>query len=127
MTTDEKARAEFQLLARLAEDPLFQESLRRYAHANGSSMGVAMALLTAGRYWTLRTALGASVHALRSYQFGNASPDLARDVADLAEAALLLPAPVEPPPADLVKTLSELTEIARRLVPPPSLVPGAAP
>lgn len=126
MTPDEKARAEFQLLARLAEDPLFQGALGRYAHANGSSLAIAVALLTAGRYWTLRTALDAAVHALRSYEFGNASPDLARSIAELCEAALVLPAPVAPAPADLLKTLSELTEVARRLVPGASATGAAA-
>lgn len=32
--------------------------------------------------------LTAAWHALRSYQYGNASPDLAADVADRAEAAI---------------------------------------
>lgn len=126
MTPDEKARAEFQLLHRLAEDALYQAALGRYAHANGSSTGVAMALLTAGRYWTIRSALDAAEHALRSYQLGNASPDLARGIADLCEAALILPAPVEPAPADLLKTLSELTDIARRLVPGTAAPAGAS-
>lgn len=118
MTPDEKARAEFKLLAQLTADPLFQAALTRYAHANGSSQGVAMALLTAGRYWTLRSALDAAVHALRSYEFGNGSPDLAASIADLCEAALVVPAPPDPAGADLVKTLSDLTDLARRLVPP---------
>lgn len=120
MTPDEKARAEFQLLYRLAEDPLFQAALGRYADGKGSSHGVAMALLTAGRYWTVRTALDAAAHALRSYQYDNASPDLAGSIASLCEAALVLPAPVDPAPADLLRTLSELTEVARRLVPAPA-------
>lgn len=33
-------------------------------------------------------ALGASVSALRSYQYGNASPDLAKEIADAGEQAL---------------------------------------
>ncbi len=117
MTPEEKARAEFRLLSQLSGDALFQGALERYAHANGSSQGVAMALLTAGRYWTLRSALDAAVHALRSYEFGNGSPDLARGVADLCQASLVLPAPGDPAPADLLKTLSELTELARAIVP----------
>ena len=117
MSPSEKARAEFRLLLQLARDPLFQGALQSYAHANGSSQGVAIALLTAGRYWTLRSALDAAVHALRSYQFGNGSPDLARSVADLCEASLILPAPGDPAPAELLKTLSELTELAREIVP----------
>ncbi len=40
----------------------------------------------------LRHALTGALHALRSYQHGNASPDLAEEVADACEAAL---APVE--------------------------------
>lgn len=117
MSLEDKARAEFRLLSQLSADPLFQGALYGYAHANGSSQGVAMALLTAGRYWTLRSALDAAIHALRSYEFGNASPDLARGVADLCEASLILPAPGDPAPADLLKTLSELTELARGIVP----------
>jgi hypothetical protein len=117
LTPEDKARAEFQLLSQLAADPLFQGALQRYAHANGSSQSVAIALLTSGRYWTLRSALDAAVHALRSYQFSNGSPDLARGVADLCEASLILPAPGDPAPAELLKTLSELTELARAIVP----------
>lgn len=116
MSPEEKARAEFLLLAQLAADPLFQAALQRYAHANGSSQGVAIALLTAGRYWTLRSALDAAIYALRSYQFGNAAPDLACGVADLCEASLVLPAPGEPARAELLKTLSDLTELARGIV-----------
>jgi hypothetical protein len=118
MTPEDKARAEFKLLAQLAADPLFQAALQRYAHANGSSQGVAMALLTAGRYWTLRSALDAAVHALRSYEFGNASPDLAANMANLCEAALVLPPPAEPAPAELLKILSDFSEAARLLAAP---------
>lgn len=31
----------------------------------------------------------AAVHALRSYQYGNASPELAEEIADVLEAAIL--------------------------------------
>lgn len=118
MTSDEKARAEFRLLSQLAADPLFQDALGRYAHANGSSMAIAIALLTAGRYWTLRTALDAAVHALRAYEFGNASPDLAGGIADLCEAALVLPAPADPAPSEPLKILSDFTEAAQQLAAP---------
>jgi hypothetical protein len=43
----------------------------------------------------LERAVYAAMHALRSYEFGNASPDLAKSVADLCEAALDL---AHPPP-----------------------------
>jgi hypothetical protein len=37
---------------------------------------------------TAREALQAASHALRSYQYGNASPDLAAEIADACDAAL---------------------------------------
>lgn len=36
----------------------------------------------------LRKGLGASVKALRSYQYGNSATDLAKDIADFGETAL---------------------------------------
>ena len=36
----------------------------------------------------LRKLLGAAGHALRSYQYGNASPDLAEEIANQIERAL---------------------------------------
>jgi hypothetical protein len=36
----------------------------------------------------LMTAAAAAVHALRSYQYGNSSPELAEEVADALEAAI---------------------------------------
>jgi hypothetical protein len=49
---------------------------------------------------TLRKASTAALHALRSYQYGNGSPDLAKSVADHLQAALEeLPAEPKPEPA----------------------------
>lgn len=39
-------------------------------------------------FWTQRAALRGAVHALRSYQHDNASPDLAKVIADVGELAL---------------------------------------
>jgi hypothetical protein len=46
----------------------------------------------------LLKATEAAFHALRSYQYGNASPELAEEVADACEAALKAEPPEEPWP-----------------------------
>lgn len=69
-----------------------QAALQRYAQGTGSSHAVVAAVLSAARVPTLRTALTSAVHALRSYQYGNGSPDLAEATADACEPALQ-PAP----------------------------------
>ncbi|MEN5084300.1 hypothetical protein ABE438_17605 [Bosea sp. TWI1241] len=77
-------------LDRVAQDEAFQTACLRYAHANGSSHAIAFAVLTAAGAFRTRLALQGAVHALRSYEFGNAAPGLARDVADTAEALLAM-------------------------------------
>lgn len=42
----------------------------------------------------LTKAAAAAVHALRSYQYGNSSPELAEEVADALEAAIKKAGPV---------------------------------
>ncbi|PZU87897.1 MAG: hypothetical protein DI527_18180 [Chelatococcus sp.] len=82
--------SDLSIALRLRADPVFQGALERYAHAGGSSEAVAVALLTAARYFTQRAVLTSAMQALRSYEFGNASPDLARATADACELALQL-------------------------------------
>ena len=55
--------------------------LRSYAEAEASAR-----LITAAP--DMAEALKAAVHALRSYQYGNAATELAKDVADRCEAIL---------------------------------------
>lgn len=45
-------------------------------------------LLRESRFWHQRQALRAALHALRSYEHDNASPDLAKAIADICELEL---------------------------------------
>lgn len=78
------------LPSRIEHDDAFQNALRRYAQANGSSARVASAASDVVRrsfepaqaVVTLRLAMISACSALRSYQYGNTSPDLAQEIAD---------------------------------------------
>ena len=76
------------LLEAVVRGEAYQGALQRYAHGNGSSDGVARTLLREARFWHQRQALRAALHALRSYETGNASPDLAKAIADICEIEL---------------------------------------
>lgn len=76
------------LLDSVVRNEAYQAALQRYAHGNGSSDGIARVLLRESRFWHQRQALRAALHALRSYEHDNASPDLAKAIADICELEL---------------------------------------
>jgi hypothetical protein len=94
------AIVDIDLLKRVAHDDAFQAALRSYALGNGSSQAIALAALVAAGAFRTRLALKGSEQALRSYQYGNAGTELAKAMADIAEAALAF-APQSPIPAEI--------------------------
>lgn len=66
-----------------------REKVRRYQEGNyavmltDSEIGLLFSLIDRAR-----ECIKASAHALRSYQYGNSSPDLAEAIADKAESIL---------------------------------------
>jgi hypothetical protein len=75
-------------MAETSHDMTLAEIRKRFDSGSWDSADLAWLSAKAGQHAEMLQVLNAAYHALRSYEFGNTAPELAREVAAECEAAI---------------------------------------